>query len=500
MKISKHLVFVLLIMLSAMLFSSCGGVGRGYSMPRLAKDSSLAQARSIINPDSEVRGVWIASVFNIDYPSRTDLNAASLKGEIDDVLNTCEKYGLNTVFFQVRPACDALYKSDIFPVSSFLNSGGELLFDPLEYIVREGHRRNIFVHAWINPLRVTVSKDSEEKLPDNSPAKLHPEWTVKYADGKVYLNAGLPEVTELVKSGVSEIVSKYDVDGVVFDDYFYPYPVDGAQFDDGEAYKKHGAEFDNVADWRRNNINSMIKASYDAVKRSDPDCLFGVSPCGVWQNNNGSNGGSDTRGFEGYTSLYCDALAWIEGGYIDYISPQIYWQTSSAATPYDTLSDWWNAALDGSGVDLIISHAAYRYEDGDWEEPSGEMTRQIEYSRSALAYRGSMFYGYDEVSGNVRGVSAELDGLYTNEIVYCDPSPVDRGVMFDGIENGGSAPAGELTVSGHSDPALPLLADGLKLSRGKDGSFTVKLTVNKGSNSYEFKQGEKTYTLELKGE
>ena len=128
------------------------------------------------------------------------------------------------------------------------------------------------------------------------------------------------------------------------------------------------------------------------------------------------------------------------------------------------------------------------------------MTRQIEYSRSALAYRGSMFYGYDEVSGNVRGVSAELDGLYTNEIVYCDPSPVDRGVMFDGIENGGSAPAGELTVSGHSDPALPLLADGLKLSRGKDGSFTVKLTVNKGSNSYEFKQGEKTYTLELKGE
>ena len=160
----------------------------------------------IIDPDSEVRGVWIASVYNIDYPSRTDLTADELKAEIDAILETCVKNNLNTVFFQVRPTCDALYKSELFPVSANLSTAGTLVFDPLDYIVTEAHQKNIYVHAWVNPLRVTMASHDLSALPEKSPAKQNPGWTVPYADGKLYLNAGIPDVRQYVADGVREIV------------------------------------------------------------------------------------------------------------------------------------------------------------------------------------------------------------------------------------------------------------------------------------------------------
>ena len=215
----KKIIFTLICLVLLMCLSSCGK-GTSQALPPMPMSSPAPSGGAIINPDSEVRGVWIATVFNIDYPSYYDLPAAKLKSEIDDIIANCKKMGLNTVFFQVRPSCDALYDSDIFPVSTVLSTKGKLQFDPLEYFVTEAHKNNIFLHAWINPLRITVAKDSESKLPAGSPAVLHPEWTVKYADGKLYFNAGLPEVRELVAEGVREVVKKYDVDGVVFDDYF----------------------------------------------------------------------------------------------------------------------------------------------------------------------------------------------------------------------------------------------------------------------------------------
>ena len=168
----------------------------------------------LIDPDSEVRGVWIASVWNLDYPSRTDLSADELRAELDEILEVCAENGLNTLFFQVRPAADALYESDLFPVSAALSTSGELTFDPLRYLVNTARPRNIRVYAWVTPLRATLTGTDPEALPDGHPAKEHPEWTVAYADGKLYFNAGLPEVRQLVADGVREIVTRYDVDGV----------------------------------------------------------------------------------------------------------------------------------------------------------------------------------------------------------------------------------------------------------------------------------------------
>lgn len=471
-------------------------------MPRLALTGESPELRAISDASDEVRGVWIATVFNIDYPSAPDLSAASLKREIDGILNACVSNRLNTVYFQARPSCDALYNSDMFPVSSFLNSEGKLTFDPLGYIVSEAHKRGISVHAWVNPLRITTSSWATEHAPNGSPASVHKDWTVNY-DGKLYFNAGIPEVRKFVADGVREIVSRYDVDGIVYDDYFYPYPVkndngETVSFNDENEYKKYGGE-SSLSDWRRENINALVRDTYDAVKETDPECLFGVSPAGVWRNDDGSNGGSSTRGFEAYESIYCDALAWIDGGYVDYVSPQIYWTFDTAATPFDTVVEWWNGILDGAGVDLIVSHGAYRYEEGDWSEPYGEMKEQVEYSRKLLSYRGSMFYGFDEIRSDAFGISSEITDVFSDDIKYTDAYPTGEGISFTSFEEGEKIPIGQAVITGESDPSLPFKSESGAASRRKDGSFSVTVNVERGENQFIFRLGDKEYSLALNG-
>lgn len=183
----------------------------------------------------EVRGAWIASVYNINFPSKADLPESKLKEELDSIVEKACSLNLNTLFFQVHPCDDALYKSDLFPVSKYISNDGNLYFDPLDYIITKCHENDIALHAWINPLRVTVTKyDSFESaissLDNTKGAGKTPELLVYYADGKLYYNAGLPEVRELISDCVAEILSRYDVDGIVFDDYFYPSPISGIEF------------------------------------------------------------------------------------------------------------------------------------------------------------------------------------------------------------------------------------------------------------------------------
>ncbi len=374
---------------------------------------------SILDEFDEFAGVWIASVFNIDFPSAADLSADELKAELDSIVATAEDAGLNTIFFQVRPEADALYKSEIFPVSRYMSSTGELTFDALEYIIYAAHQKGIAVHAWVNPLRVSSSSSvTLESLPDGHPAKENPHWVVQYADGKMYFDAGNPEVRELVVRGVEEIVENYNVDGIVFDDYFYPYPAYETSsgeskvvpFDDADTYSAYGngASLEN---WRRENINTMVKAVFNAIKAKRERCLFGVSPFGIWKNGYGDESGSLSSGSESYSMLYCDTVAWIKGGYVDYVAPQLYWTKDEQSASFNALCDWWNMTVKGTGVRLLISHAAYRYEDG-WNEPSGIMTDQVTYAREKEYYRGSIFYGYDELKNNISGIKDELKGLY----------------------------------------------------------------------------------------
>ncbi len=483
-------------------FAACGEetVPPDISLAPAGSDNGAVYLRALIDPASEVRGVYIASVYNIDFPSRANLSAAALKAELDGILNTAADAGLNTVFFQVRPTADALYDSDIFPVSTVLFTNGKLSFDPLSYLIEQAHKRNIFVHAWVNPLRVTAGSAANPKtniadLPAGSPAKAHPEWTVAYADGKLYFDAGYPEVRQLVADGVAEIVRKYNVDGILFDDYFYPYPVSEngvtVGFDDSASYALYGGNMPR-GDWRRQNINQMIELVYDTVHNISEDVRFGVAPFGIWQNDDGKNGGSATRGLESYSAIYCDPVSWARGGYIDYIAPQLYWRFSTAVAPYGELVRFWNRMLDGTGTDLLISHAAYNYD--EWSDPAGEMSEQIRYARTALTYRGSIFYGYDEIRRNLHTIADELSAAYAEKIIYTDPSPTGIGVQILSPAEGSYISENSVSITGTSSPDKPLTVNGSPVSRTRGGHFTLQADLKSGENVFVFVHGEQTYT------
>lgn len=499
------LVLAASLMLVLML-SSCTSAAPEAHAGTLDRELSSMPTIGLLNPDAEVRGVWIATVGNINYPSKKGLSASALASELDDIVETCVRLGLNTIFFQVRPAADALYKSELFPQSEFVSGtqgkapNGD--FDSLGYLINAAHEHKINVHAWVNPLRVTYGSVEYPKTDVSSLAPEHiarenPDLTVAYADGKLYFDAGNPDVREYIARGVAEIVSNYAVDGVVFDDYFYPYPVktdDGsyAEFDDASSYKKYGSGR-NVGDWRRENINLLVESCYNAVKTVNSECDFGISPFGIWQNDDGTNGGSATRGLEAYSSLYCDALAWAKGGYVDYIAPQLYWRFDTSVAPYGELVDWWNGVLDGTGVKLLVCHAAYMYEDG-WENPSGEIKAQIEYARNALCYRGSLLYGYKALKNNTENIDHELKNAFEQEIIYSDTvSNFKNLTVFFPSET--SSPT--VTVTGESDPTKSLYFGAERVNRTRNGDFELTVMLSDGENLLSFIYDGREYTYKI---
>ncbi len=479
----------------------------------IAYPAADAGGAGILNPDAEVRGVWIASVINLNFPSAPGLDAKTQAEELDAILDSCERNGFNAVYFQVRPSADALYPSALFPTSAYLvGKQGDALpsgFDPLAYLLEKAHARNIRVHAWVNPLRITMGSPSKPEtdvaaLAEGHPARKNPGWAIPYADGKLYFDAGQPAVRQYVIDGVAEIVRGYDVDGIIFDDYFYPYPttekVNGknvtVEFDDSASYARFGGGFADRGDWRRDNINQLIEGCYRAIKAIDAECQFGVAPFGIWQNDDGENGGSDTSGMNSYSQIYCDPLAWIRGGYIDYIAPQIYWELGYSVAAFDVLARWWNAQVDGTGIDLLISHAAYRY-DNDWENPQGEISEQIEFARSELAYRGSIHYGYAAIADNCGGIADELRTIYAEDIIYTDPVATGASLSLTSPADGSWIDAGATYLIGASDPTVSLLFEGRPVSRTKSGYFSLYTELEEGENRFTFTYGGKeiAYTL-----
>ena len=447
--------------------------------------------------NEEVRGVYIASVYNINFPSQKGLSPDNLRAELDDIVATCRDANLNTIYFQVRPSADALYDSAIFPVSEYLTgeqgSGLPDGFDPLAYIIEKANKNGISVHAWVNPLRVTVGSASAPLhdtsiLAPNHPARQHPEYAIPYADGRLYFDCGIPEVRKLIADGVSEIVANYSVDGIIFDDYFYPYPTYSsdntlAVFDDSASYEKYANGAD-LGDWRRSNVNMMIEDCFKAVKDANPECEFGVAPFGIWQNDNGTNGGSATSGLESYSAIYCDPTAWIEGGYVDYIAPQIYWRFTTSVARYDTLVRWWNTLLDGTDVDLIVSHGVYNYD--TWDAPEDELRCQVQFARSELAYRGSILYGYASLKANSHGLLDEVRDVFKEKEFYSDVTSNGRDLIISIPYNKSYIDGANTFVIGTSDPTEPLYIDGKKVGRTKSGYFSLYLPLNEGKNTFVF--------------
>ena len=373
-----------------------------------------APAFAAPSASEEMRGVWVSSVYNLDYPSSPTTSPDRLKAEADEILDGCVQWGLNAVFLQVRPSGDALYPSDLFPWSKYLTGTAGTApqngFDPLAYWVEAAHQRGLELHAWINPYRITRGGDTEwSQLPDTHPAKMNPDWVVQYSDGNYYFNPGLQQVRDLVTRGAVEIAQNYDVDGLHMDDYFYP----GSDFNDAATYQTYGSGFSDIADWHRDNVNQLVAQLDTALHNVRPDIQFGISPSGIWANKSTDPRGSDTSGYEHYASSYADSLYWIENGLVDYIIPQIYWEIGHKAADFATLADWWNAAVQGTDVRLYIGMAAYRLSDS----PSGVWTDMdtlfdsLTYLEREPNVGGCVFFRYGSIPA-VSGLADRLTAWY----------------------------------------------------------------------------------------
>ena len=355
-------------------------------MKKLISAIILALVLSVpcLAAEPEVRGVWVSTVYNLDYPSESGITPAEMMHEADDIIDSAAAAGMNTIILQVRPCCDAIYPSEIFPWSQYISGkqgqapeGG---FDPLDYFIDQCHTRGIKLQAWINPYRVTVKSFTsiEEGLATLSslhPAYVHPEWVRLGADGRLYFDPALPDVQELIVDGVREILDNYEVDGIHLDDYFYP---DGG-FDDIVSYEKLGTDYTNIGDFRRDNVNCIVRELYSLVKSYG--VTFGISPFGIWANQSSEPRGSQTVGGQSYFDHYADTLKWIVEGWIDYVAPQLYWPIGSTEGEFEILLRWWRSVTEGSGVDLYIGIGAYRTLDADpsssWYE-GAEVKKQLD--------------------------------------------------------------------------------------------------------------------------
>lgn len=355
--------------------------------------------------DTEMRGVWVTTVGNQDYPKSPTTDAWELRVQLDEILDNCQDMGFNTIFFQVRPSGDALYKSSIYPWSYYLTGTQGLApsddFDPLAYVIDAAHERGMQLHAWLNPYRVTNSTQYNDKLAENNPAVLRPDLVLTDSTGKMYLNPGEADSIDIILDGIREIVRNYDVDGIHLDDYFYP----SGGFDDSAAYYKYQDQYPDKADWRRSMVTTLIACANDAVKEINPSCMFGVSPSGIWANSNNTPGGSNTSGSSSYHSLYADTKLWVEREYLDYIMPQIYWHNGHEQADYATLIIWWANVCAPTNVKLYIGEAAYKAASGSeaaWKGQNGlnELSTQISMCRQSPYIGGYSMFAYSSFRDN----------------------------------------------------------------------------------------------------
>jgi len=372
---------------------------------------------------SEFRAIWIATINNIDWPSNPNLPVEAQKGEFIRLLDTFQKFNLNVVILQVRAASDAFYESKSEPWSQFLTGkqgkAPSPYYDPLAWAIEMCHRRGMELHAWFNPFR--VRNLGFYPLDPNSFAAKHPQY-VKEFDKKYFLDPGYPEVISHLVEVIAEVATNYDVDAILLDDYFYPYPVDGKKFGDEKSFTKYGRHFypKRLKEWRRENINHFISSLHDTLVQINPKIKFGISPFGIWRNKSVDPAGSaGLRGMSSYDDLYADVRKWLMNGWIDYVIPQLYWEKGNHFGDFTSLVQWWS---DNSyGKPLYIGQALYKSTAGKngWVLPD-ELTDQINYLRTNQKVRGFAFYS----ASNIQKLSASqvkaLRGNQLNSVAAID--------------------------------------------------------------------------------
>ncbi|MFD6176316.1 MULTISPECIES: glycoside hydrolase family 10 protein [unclassified Isoptericola] len=354
----------------------------------------------------ELRAMWISSVVNIDWPSRTGLSADELKAEYLHWLDVAADMNLNAVFVQVRPTADAFWPSPYEPWSQYLTGtqGGDPGFDPLGFAVSETHARNLELHAWYNPYRVSMQTDPTKLVPTH-PARQHPDWVWPFG-GKLYFDPGLPEAREHIYAAILHSVEHYDIDGVHFDDYFYPYPVAGQTLPDAGTYAAHGDGFATIEEWRRHNVDTFVQTISGRIKELKPWVKFGISPFGIWRNKATDPAGSDTAGSQSYDGQFADTRKWVLEGWLDYINPQIYWQFGLAVADYRKLVPWWADVAAQSGTHLYVGEALYKVTSGVFTDPaelSNHLTYCAELDAAGTPVHGNVYFSAVHVPADPKG-------------------------------------------------------------------------------------------------
>ncbi|QJW91877.1 family 10 glycosylhydrolase [Spirosoma taeanense] len=363
-----------------------------------------------VPPKREFRAVWIATVDNIDWPSRKGLPITDQQREIVAMFDQHQQMGLNAVVVQVRSAADAFYAKSSEPWSEWLTGqqglAPEPFYDPLEFMIEQAHQRGLEFHAWFNLDRATYSRTASV-APTNIVYR-KPGWMLDYG-GKKLFNLGLPEVRSYIASIVANVVREYDVDGIHFDDYFYPYAEPGQVLRDDSTYLAY-ANGMKKADWRRENVNKLIVELRDSIRANKPWVKFGISPFGVWKNQSNDPEGSATNGGQSYYDVYADTRKWVRDGLIDYIVPQIYWSSEFGRVPYKALVEWWSR--NSGKCHLYIGHGAYRVGRGSERDPgwwrATEFPNQMRFNRQQRAVQGSVFFSAKSLQTNPLAIRDSL--------------------------------------------------------------------------------------------
>jgi uncharacterized lipoprotein YddW (UPF0748 family) len=386
--------------------------------------SLLSNAQT--SPKREFRAAWIATVSNIDWPSKQGLPSIQQQQELINRLDALRAMGCNAVILQIRPAADALYASEYEPWSRFLSGKqGQQPFpayDPLSFAIEEAHKRHMELHAWFNPFRALTDSKKNPNPPSHVTHK-HPDWIISYG-GKSYIDPGVPEAREYVTKVIMDVVKRYDIDGVHLDDYFYPYRIPGVEFGDGQSFGRFKESFSNKEDWRRNNVSTFVATLYNNIKSEKKFVKFGISPFGVWRNASKDPEGSATRGGQTcYDDLYSDILLWQRKGWVDYTLPQLYWEHGHRAAAFETLLPWWENH--SYKRHMYFGLGVYRMAESKaliWQGPT-EILKQIEAIRTKCENPGVVFYSASSFNKISSALSDSLKNATNKHVAFPPTMP-----------------------------------------------------------------------------
>lgn len=390
-----------------------------------AADKSVA----VNQPKYEFRGAWMHIIGQEQYAR---MNPDQTRQYLISQLDLLQQANCNAVIWQIRPQADAGYPSELEPWTRWLSGepgkAPQPVWDPLQFMIEQTHLRGMELHAWINPYRVTSSENDQPA--EGHIYYEHPEWFLKYADGKLYFDPGLPECRDFIDTVVRDILTRYDIDALHMDDYFYPYPVTGVEFPDTTSYNEYGIGWDKN-DWRRHNVDLLIEQLHNTIQEVKPWVRFGISPFGIWRNKASDPDGSETNGLQCYDALFADCIKWTAEGWVDYMVPQLYWELEHKLASDLVLMHWWNDHANGrhmyfgQAVRNVMTHQDIADEGGNPANPT-QLDHKLRLQRALPDTHGVTWWPAYTVTENFKGV---LDSLANHQT--CRPALIPAYTWLD---------------------------------------------------------------------